>query len=279
MRTYQYQILRYLHDRSTGEFINIGIVVYSSQEQYLNAKVISKYARITSFFAGANGKLVLRSAKQFKTEVGKTKRLLTGLLPSPESLSEITNKILPKDDSSLILSEVKKGIDVDFDRSISELYRLLVERWQIEQEDSAVSDTDVWKNKYKKYFDEFGVTNRLTNYDVETNYDTFTFDKAWRNEIWHCYQPLSFNLKTVESIKSKVYKWSGRIREIATADEKIDLTFLTSIPNKYLDLNSFIDDTLREDTENISVNIIYENQAEQFAQRLVQDMIDHDEIE
>jgi hypothetical protein len=50
MKTYQYQIIRYLHDRVTGDFINVGVIVYAPDYQYLNCKIIAKYGRITSFF-------------------------------------------------------------------------------------------------------------------------------------------------------------------------------------------------------------------------------------
>jgi hypothetical protein len=275
MKKYQYQIIRYLHDRVTGEFINVGVIVYAPEHQYLNCKVITKYGRITSFFPGANGKAILKSLRHFEKEIARAKQHFFGLFPAPEDLAEITRAILPNDDSSLTLTEVKKGIDLDFNKSLADLYRLLVTKWQSDSDESTTSDADVWKKKYKKYFDEYGITAKLTEYEVETKYDSFQFDKAWKNEIWHCYLPVSFDLQNVENIRSKVYKWSGKLAELATAEEKIDVTLLTSIPRKHLELANFIKEKLTITTSALSVKLISEQNAESFAQELLKELDEH----
>ncbi|ACT92612.1 DUF3037 domain-containing protein [Dyadobacter fermentans] len=277
MKKYQYQIIRYLHDRVTGEFINVGVIVYSPEYQHLNCKIITKYGRITSFFPGADGRVILKTLRQFEREITKAKQLFSELLPFPEDLVELTQKILPDDDSSLILTEVKKGIDLDFNKTLADLYRLLVTKWQSDDDESATSDADVWKKKYKKYFDEYGITAKLTNHEVETKYDSFQFDKAWKNEIWHCYLPVSFDLQNVENIRSKVYKWAGKLAELATSSESIDLTLLTSVPRRHLELNSFIQEKLTLKSAEINVRLVSETEAESFARRLIREMDEHNE--
>jgi len=42
MKTYQYQVLRYLHDHVTGEFVNVDLVFYESQTRFLRAQVTPK---------------------------------------------------------------------------------------------------------------------------------------------------------------------------------------------------------------------------------------------
>jgi hypothetical protein len=276
MKKYQYQIIRYLHDRVTGEFINVGVIVYSPEHRYLNCKVIARYGRITSFFPGAGGKAILKSLRHLEKEIIKAKQLFSELLPTPDDLAELTRKILSDDDSSLILTGVKKGIDLDFNKSLTDLYRLLVTKWQNETDESAVSDADVWKKKYKKYFDEYGITPKLTEHEVETKYDIFQFDKAWKNEIWHCYLPVSFDLQNVENIRSKVYKWSGKLAELATANEKIDVTLLTSTSKKHKELNDFIQDKLTLNSADITVKLVSETDAESFARGVFREMDEHD---
>ena len=277
MKKYQYQIIRYLHDRVTGEFINVGVIVYSPEYQYLNCKIITKYGRITSFFQGADGRAIFKTLRHFEKEITRAKQLFPELrLPVPEDLAELTRKILPDDDSSLILTEVKKGIDLDFNKSLADLYRLLVTKWQSDDDESIISDADVWKKKYKKYFDEYGITAKLTSHEVETKYDNFQFDKAWKNEIWHCYLPVSFDLQNVENIKSKVYKWVGKLAELATASENIDVTLLTSIPRKHLELSGFIREKLTLNSAEINVKLVSEMEAESFAKGLIRELGEHD---
>lgn len=276
MKKYQYQIIRYIHDRVSSEFINVGVIVYSPEHQYLNCKIITRYGRITSFFTGVDGRAILKSLRNLEKEITNAQQLFTQLLPLPEDLAELTRKILPDDDSSLVLTEVKKGIDLDFNKSLADLYRLLVTKWLSDDDEPATTDADVWKKKYKKYFDEYGITAKLMSYEVETKYDSFHFDKAWKNEIWHCYLPVSFDLQNVENIRSKVYKWAGKLAELATASENIDVTLLTSIPKKHLELSGFIREKLTFDSAEFTVKLVSETEAERFARDLSGEMDVHD---
>lgn len=79
---------------------------------------------------------------------------------------------------------------------------------------------------------------------MNTQNDSFSFDKSWKNEIWHCYQPISFDLQSAESIKDKVYRWSGRLRELNSSSQKIHLTFLATLSNHFEGLNNFITHSL-----------------------------------
>ena len=132
------------------------------------------------------------------------------------------------------------------------------------------------RKKYKKYFDEYGITAKLTEHEVETKYDSFQFDKAWKNEIWHCYLPVSFDLQNVENIRSKVYKWAGKLAELATAREFIDVTLLTSIPKRHLEWSGFIQEKLTLNSTEITVKLVSEVEAEKFARRLIREMGEHD---
>ncbi len=53
--TYQYSVARYLHDPSTGEALNIGIVLYCAAAVYLKARLNGRFKRLSDAFAGFNG--------------------------------------------------------------------------------------------------------------------------------------------------------------------------------------------------------------------------------
>lgn len=265
-----------MHDRVTGEFVNVGIVMYSPTDYYLKSKASTRYARITSFFNGANGKQIIRSCKNF-TESIRRASLLIGSEGGPEILDELTKQILTRDDSALYLTETKFGIDIDLDKSLNSLYKLYIDRWNSVMDEDNEKDADVWKTKYKRYFDEFGITDRLSSFEISTPHDTFLFDKAWKNEVWHCYQPLSFNLKSSESLKNKIYRWSGKINELKSTDEPMELTILASFPTNNSDLHSFMEDSLKTRTDGLNVQIVYESNAEHFARTVAAMIQRHDE--
>ena len=42
MKPFEYQIVRYLHDRVTGEFVNVGIILFAPEERLLFSKTIQR---------------------------------------------------------------------------------------------------------------------------------------------------------------------------------------------------------------------------------------------
>src|SRR3972149_7639852 len=52
---YSFSILRYIHDIVTGEFINVGVVLYSPKGRFLSAICTSRYGRLTRMFSNVNG--------------------------------------------------------------------------------------------------------------------------------------------------------------------------------------------------------------------------------
>ena len=204
MKRFQYQIVRYIPDRVTSEFVNVGVVVYQPETQFLKGRFINKFSRVTQFFNEINGQFLLRSLRQFEHEINVIAKQLGDLFTSYKSLEEITSTILPKDDSSLICSELFSGIDINPKAAFEDLYYRLVDIYNEEEGIEIHDDKFVWKKVYKQYFDKYGITGKLKPFAIKTSHDTIEFDKAWKNGAWNCYQTLSFDLKRSESIKNKV---------------------------------------------------------------------------
>ena len=73
---------------------------------------------------------------------------------------------------------------------------------------------------------------------------------------------MSFDLKEEESIKNKVYKWSGIIKALETSKEKLHVYFLTTSSSRHEDLQEFIHDTLTWKDDTLAVEIVQEENAE-----------------
>jgi hypothetical protein len=276
MKKYQYQILRYVHDQFTGEFVNLGVILYSPDSLFLKTIISNKYGRITALFPNANGKFISRLLKNFEASVRQIDKQLTQLFTPSENLITITKSILPPDDSALILTEVKYGIDIDLEIALNDLYNNLVEKYMNLHQERSLTDEEVWRKKYKAYFDKYALTHKLTTHEVVTNNDSFSFDKSWKNEIWHCYQPVSFDLQNTDSIKDKVYRWSGILHELSSANEKIHITFLTTLSTLHKDLNDFIMKSLDQDSSKIEIDVISEEYAEKFVKNVSLLMQEHE---
>jgi hypothetical protein len=269
MKVYQYQIVKYRHDIATGEFVNVGVVVYSAMDNYLNVKVLNKYTRISNFFTDADGKYIKEKFQEVKRAIQGIASNLSGLFITEltqKTLTEITSKVLPPDDGSLYFSEPKQGIDIDLDIALEDLFERYVNKYYAKSSNYN-TDEKVWKELYKKYFDEYEITQQLTSHTVKTPEDEFEFERAYKNGIWHIYEPLSFDLQDAQDIKNKVYKWVGKINELTQNQEELAIYFLTNMPQKP-DLQKFIKRKLNIANSNIlHIEIVEETKAEEFAKQ------------
>ena len=276
MKTYQYQVIRYTHDQVTGEFVNVGVVLYAPVDRFLKAVVTTRYARVSNFFPSASGQALVQSLRQFKREIDRISKQNDELFQMSSTLEVITNSILPKDDSALHLTPMARGIDVDSQIALDDLYSRLVEKYLTADETTSQTDEEAWRQVYKTYFDQYGITNRLIEHEVQTRNDSFTFDKAWKNEIWHCYQPLSLNLSDWNSVRTKVYRWSGILNELATTEEHIHLTFLLTRSRAFNGVDNFIQNRLEYVSDHLSVEVVTEDKAESIAIEVKQAIETHD---
>lgn len=67
MIKYQYQVIRYMHDQFTGEFVNVGVVLYALDLHYLQPKMIRRYRRISQFFSGTKSDFLIAALKILKS--------------------------------------------------------------------------------------------------------------------------------------------------------------------------------------------------------------------
>jgi len=276
MIKYQYQVLRYIHDQFTGEFGNLGIILYAPEAKFLCCKVTSRYARLSDFFGDINGQFLINSIRHLETAINKIGTNIDEYLKEHSlegsPLTAITASILPKDDSALQLTNTFFGLDIDSEIAIESLYERIIERYYSEDQSTPHTDAYAWSKYYKKYFDDYGITKQLKKHSIVTEKDSIDFDKAWKNGVWNCYQPLSLDLKSEDAIKNKVYKWSGIIKALETSKEEIHLYFLTTTPNIHTELSSFINETLTVNEKALSVEVISENNAEDFVKQVRKNM-------
>ncbi|MEX0812611.1 MAG: DUF3037 domain-containing protein [Chitinophagales bacterium] len=278
MKKYQYQLIRYVHDHFTGEFVNVGVILYSKENQFLACKTIRKYHRITQMFPEANGRWVIRLLNYLEQKINADKAKLQELFSLPDQIESITNGVLNNDNNAIRMSECKLGLDIDLDAALSGLFSQVVEKYYLGNEDKTrLSDDEVWKKKYKQYFEKYGIESKLSTHEVSVPNDILSFDKSWKNEIWHSYEPLSFELKKKDSIKEKVYKWAGKIQALKQLNEPLHISFLTSINPRHKELMGFIHEYLKSTDSNLGVEVVTEDQAENFAIEIKKQMERHDQ--
>ena len=133
-KTYNYQLVRYIHNQSTSEFVNVGVIVYDQESNFLKSCFLKKFDRVSNFFNDEPNieylKIVLN---HFENEVNENKNTpkidFGGKVSCYDNISNLTSLILPKDDSALQCSEVFRGIDIDIDSALMTLFNEFVNKY------------------------------------------------------------------------------------------------------------------------------------------------------
>lgn len=270
MKKYEFQLLRFLPDLVSGEFVNVGLVLYCPEERFLMAAELRNVKRIHEFFPGADARHILRSAAFIKNQLQETSRQWADELnfPLPNKLSEITSALLPPNDAALFFTETFAGIDLSPKAAFDDLCKRLLFKYIEMPVTTSLTDEEVWNKLYKQHFKEKQLLSRLLPHTVRTSKDRFEFEHAWKNGAWHCYEPVSFELQQPDSVKKKVYHWKGKMQELGTSAEPVKIHLMTALPQQP-ELRRFVLDMLQGQTfGQAHLEIVQPEQAEQITSQL-----------
>ena len=230
--TYSTITLRYLHDVVTGEFANIGVVLYSAEQRYLEARFTTSYERLNAIFLKIDHlhyRALMRYLANRFDEIAADIR--DGLhVPPVTALKEIVRQVLPPDDSSLQWSEQGGGFTEDLAKTMDELFKRVVERYiagaeQVSRTDDAIAKP--FRAKLGK------AAEKLAAKRIEAKDYQYEFRFGWQNAVWHLYEPVSFDLLSPDSIREKAVRWYGRSAALQEGvAEKFKIHFLIGEPRQ-----------------------------------------------
>lgn len=230
--TFTFTVLRYVHDVSTGEFVNMGVALYAPEAGYVSALCNPRRGRLSRVFLDVNGDHVRSLMRFIQARFEEFGLKLTGELPldgKPKSVMEIAASILPPDDSSLQWSEPGGGITEDPAATLEQLYNRLVQRYDQKAPVVSRSEADVWR-VYRKELEDKQVLARLQTKLIVAKDDEYEFEHAWKNGAWRCYEPISFDLEKSDSLVDKANRWLGRATNLREAKEDFTLHVLLGEP-------------------------------------------------
>lgn len=230
---YTYTILRYIHDTSTGEFVNVGVALFAPRLGFASALCRDTYGRVTRMFPGANGeafKSVSRHVENRFADLG-ARLAAEGLKiePRPETALDIAHLVLPPDESSFQWSELRSGITGEPSAALESLFERLVMRYEQKPTSEGRKDEDVWRS-FKKNLEIRHVLCRFRPKTIVGRDDEMEFKHAYLNERWHCLEPVSFDQTTADGIRDKARRLVGQMVGLQDADEEFKLYLLVGPP-------------------------------------------------
>jgi hypothetical protein len=111
---------------------------------------------------------------------------------------------------------------------------------------------------------------------VAPDYD-YEFTRARKNEVWHAYEPISFDLAETDSIKDKANRWLGRVTTLADSKEKFRLHLLLGSPRESKLQKAYVQAKNILNKMPGKPQFIEENDAEHFADALKKEIDEHGE--
>jgi hypothetical protein len=268
-------ILRYVHDVVTGEFANIGVVLYAPDQRFLETRFTTSYERLNAIFLKIDHlhfRALMRYLANRFEELGAEIRADLHV-PPVNALSEIVKKVLPPDDSSLQWSQQGGGMTDDLARVLGETYQRLVERFVAGATQVSRSDEEI----VKPFKAKLGrMVEKLSEKTIETKDYQYEFQFAWKNDIWHLYEPVSFDLVDPNSIREKANRWLGRGVALNDAREKFKIHFLLGEPRQEGTKEAFENALHLLQKIPGQKQLVRENEVEEFGERVMNDIISHD---
>ena len=276
---YGFSILRYVHDPVTQEFVNIGVAVFAPQAQFLRAVCPGHYGRINRMFSRIDGVRFRQLSRHIQNQIhalGTRLPLDTGA--PAKALETLLASVLPPDDSSIQFSPAGVGLSRDPERTLAELFERYVEHYDHVEESTRKtrSEDDVWK-VFEAPLQRHRVLDKLVPKEITAPNYSYRFKNAWRNQAWHVYEPVSFDLAYPQSILEKANNWVGRALSLHQSNEPFTMILLLGEPRSP-DLNRAFaraQNILNEMP--VRKEFIREHEAESFAAELEKEINAHDE--
>jgi hypothetical protein len=235
-RRFTYTVLRYVHDVVTGEFVNVGLVAYfppqAGEPPVLRTATRRTIGRMRDMFPDLRRSDFLtamsavdRAGRRLAAEVEKD---LLGLTKETDATS-FARKIVANDDSSLQWSRIAGGVS----DSVEQTFERLFQRHVAKYDDRALSrrsDEEVWR-PVRQLLQERSIPVELEEKTITGDGDQIHFQHAWKNGVWHAYEPLSLDLADAEGIRKKAHRWLGQLTSVVpNANEPFRANFIVGAP-------------------------------------------------
>jgi len=233
---FQFKVLHYIHDSFTGEFLNIGLALYSRSSPFFKVRLLHKYARITNTFPGADGESYHRTINVLQTKFDRlAENVNSKQLPLepwlPELIDDLLNKILPPDDSAIQFAPAQGGMAADLDIVFNDLFSRLVEKYVDVEDRLSRTEPDIWA-LFSKPLRTQSVIGLLCHTIIHTEKDDIEFDHAWKKGRWKALQPLSFDLQHASTIQKKARLWLGTNMILNESSEVDSVYYLLGKPRR-----------------------------------------------
>jgi len=273
--SYSYCLLRYLHDPSLGEAVNVGVLVYAPEANFVRFVMTHRTKPLSALFRGFDRRSFLlflsrleRSVERFQRALIQSNSGLFEMTKKPEHAGELANWLLCDNGLSFQFSEPKGGITHDPLSATKMLEdRILLGQRPAVRAHQRRDEDAVWAT-FQHALQEQGIMRHLTAHIVETSEFPLPFDHAYKNERWHAIEPISFDYARPDEIRDTAMRWYAYGAALQESDEFGSLYLLLGAPRNPDHLKAYEQAKKWLNKMPIEARIFEETQATKFAHEL-----------
>jgi hypothetical protein len=278
---YTFTVLRYVHDVVSGEFVNVGVLVYAPRVTFLRIKCDRHYGRLAAFF----GKVDHHHFKRVIAQVESRSRMvelgafghLKMFQATPSDVVVVARAIVPPDDSSLQFSAAGSGLAKDIEKTLETLYDRYVQRYSERPPTGTRLDGDVLR-AFEDQLRMKGVLGKVKAETVVSPLYEHEFPHAWHNGKLNTAEAVSFDMAYSKDIVKKANTWLGRGVNLAKSAQAFKLHLVIGKPSRPNQAEAFHKamGILREIPPKLYLEIVDESQSAALADKIAKEIKAHE---
>jgi len=221
MKPYEFAIVRYQHDASIGERMNIGVLVWSPEDSALHFRVNERYGRLSRTYPGFDGTGYRQMVRQLATRLAHVAESLAAgqadlFAPGgAHGLQAVLDRVLPEDASCLQRSEVMGGIYRDPRERCDQLFHELVARHEANVTGERREESQVWASMKEKLRAR-GLLDRMQRHvEVRAADYGYRFHAGWQNGELQVVEPISLDCIEDKDVVERANLWGGRLLSLS----------------------------------------------------------------
>lgn len=279
MQPYSYSLLRYLHDPSLGEAVNVGVLIYAPDASWVRFVGAHRTKALSTLFRDFDRRDFLlflsrleASAERFAGSLSNAQKGLFQMGEKPRDAAELARWLMPDNELRFQFSDVRTGLTENPVKTAHQIaQRILINQRPTLKNRVRRNDDAVWAS-FQPAFKEVGVEGHLTPHVVETSEFALPFQHAYKNGNWHAIEAISFDYARSDEIRDHAMLWYSYGAALSESEDFASLTLLLGPPSKKEYQRSYENARKWLSKMPIPIRIVEEKQADQFAIELAQRM-------
>jgi hypothetical protein len=244
MRSYRCRILRYVHDVSKGEFVNIGVVMWIPEHSRLIFRLNEQYRRISGFFKNFDGisyRQMLRNLQRSFKKVASDLQKPPLTRDTPKNTLEVFNLLVRENASTFQWSQVISGISTNPEDRLDRLFEECVtfhESLGRRRSPQPRNERMIWKTVHQAVKAHHLEDHVRLNFPMKSASFEHSFKMGWNNGIRQVLEPISLGLRKPVEIIDRANIWSGRLFNLSKGND-FGCTAVLAPRDEHVDMTAF----------------------------------------